>query len=121
MRQMLSAVVALSTLLAAPFWARADVIYSNLGVGDAYGVFAGYTISGPNSSSLPAHTQAVAFTPVQDAFAGTIELAARLISGLNQLQVSIRDNTNGVPGAVVLEGRQDHVEGTMTSAEGLLT
>jgi len=74
MRQMLSAVVALSTLLAAPFWARADVIYSNLGVGDAYGVFAGYTISGPNSSSLPAHTQAVAFTPVQDAFVGTIEL-----------------------------------------------
>jgi len=86
----------------APPAAQAAIIYSNIGVGDTYDLTAGLSISGPDSDTF-AHTQGAAFTPLQDAFLGQIEVAAGCcaFSGANELEVSIREDVSGSPAAIV--------------------
>jgi hypothetical protein len=101
-----AAVLGLATLtllasVAAP--ARADIIFNDFGPGGTYNTSTGYTISGPTSNVGTAFTQGNAFTitPTSDFLLQQVQLAVGLVSGPNEVVVTLRADAGGKPGAVL--------------------
>jgi hypothetical protein len=78
---------------------RADIVFSNLGVGDTFGGSA-YLVNGANLGEVD---RAVVFTPTGgDFFFDTFEPVVSYEGGTDQMQVTLRaDDGSGLPGAVI--------------------
>lgn len=81
--------------------AGANVVYSSFGPGDSYYSTSGYGVGKYGSSAN--YTQACPFsvTDPQSYTLDSIELATALMSGLNQLNVSLMTDVAGQPGTVL--------------------
>ncbi len=97
------------------FWlsleTQAAVIFNNFGPGDTYTTGTGWTLG----SDLD-WDQGDAFTPVGGSYTlDTIELAVGLVSGTNELDVWLMNDSGGVPGAII---EAFHFSGAMGSFGG---
>jgi hypothetical protein len=82
--------------------ARADIIFNNFGPGDTYNIGFGYTIAG--STVIPpgfVQGDGFAITPAATFELDQIRLAAGHITGPNQINVTLRADAGGLPGAVL--------------------
>lgn len=75
---------------------NANTIYSNFGPGDSYGAVS-FVVSGPTSGP-GSITVAASFTPLSDDTLNLIEVAARYVTGENQLDVTLMTDVGGFPG-----------------------
>jgi len=76
------------------------VIYTNLGKkGDLYNC-CGFILSGPNSAFGSVFT-AMPFTPKSNSHISDVRVAVQYSSGANQINLSIYDDSGGVPGTLL--------------------
>ena len=97
MRRHLLLYVAAILLLAVP--SHADVIFSTLGPGDTYNTSIGYTI-GFSGMEYDQGNQ-FSFAAATPYFLDTIELAAGLVLGTNEIDVWLMSDAAGEPGAII--------------------
>jgi hypothetical protein len=94
----------------------AGPIFSTLGPGDTYATGIGYTIG------LPDYNQGNQFSFIGPSsyFLDTIELAASLVRGTNQLEVFLMSDVSGEPGSVIEAFNFTGVMGTFGQTNPLL-
>jgi hypothetical protein len=89
--------IVIMLLLAVP--SHAAVIVSTLGPGDSYDIGTGYTIGvSPNEYD---QGNSFAFAVAMPYYLDTIELAAGLVSGTNEIDVWLMSDAAGEPGAII--------------------
>ncbi|MFC1604756.1 choice-of-anchor R domain-containing protein [Planctomycetota bacterium] len=87
--------IVIMLLLAIP--SHAAVIFSTLGPGDTYDIGTGYTIGSPDNEQ----GNQFSFAAVAPYYLDTIELAAGLVSGTNEIDVWLMSDAAGQPGAII--------------------
>jgi hypothetical protein len=97
MRTIVAAIFCLS--LAAP--ARADAIFSNLGIGDSYVEASGWTIGGAESPTNIDSDQGSPFTPFGDFVLDSIEVAFTWAGGTNAGDIWLMSDVNAAPGDIL--------------------
>jgi hypothetical protein len=95
------ATAALTLAVTAASTGRADVIFNNFGAGDSYGTHAGWTIG--TAPGIGTFVPSMAFTVPSgtNEKLSEIDFAAGLTSGTNSIDVSIRSDSGGTPGATL--------------------
>jgi PEP-CTERM motif len=78
----------------------AIVLFDNFGPGNSYQTNVGWTISS-SGSSPGLFTQGEGFIPSATALLNSINVAAGLVTGPNDITFDLRANSGGVPGALI--------------------
>jgi len=78
-----------------------QILYTNLGKKGHLYYPDGLTVSGPNSSAVFSFFIAMPFTPSLNSHVSEVRVAVQYLSGANQVNLSIYEDSGGVPGTLL--------------------
>ncbi|SPP99681.1 exported hypothetical protein [Candidatus Sulfobium mesophilum] len=82
--------------------AQADILFNNFGAGDTYDTSFGWTVSGSTSQN-PQFEPAMSFTPSTTAHLSSIDFVTSMLSGTNEVMLSLVNDSGGAPLGLALE------------------